>query len=104
MILERVDASQQEVLQHHHQRQAMAHQVLDPLNHGLVGPVQLWDLLPIAAPGRRGLGWQHQVVMDVGSYDHPVFSPVVPLARADECDVHDRALGPKLDVVGIDKV
>jgi hypothetical protein len=57
MILERGDASQQEVMQHHNRRQAMARQVLDPLNHGLVGPVQLQDLLPIVAPACRGLGW-----------------------------------------------
>jgi hypothetical protein len=35
----------------------MARQVLDPLDHGLIGPVQLRDLLPIAVPGHRGLGW-----------------------------------------------
>jgi hypothetical protein len=47
----------------------MARQVLDPLDHGPVGPVQIRGLLPISALGRQGLGWQHQVVLDVSSYD-----------------------------------
>jgi hypothetical protein len=34
----------------------MTRQVLDPLNHGLVGPVQLQGLLPFTVLGRRGLG------------------------------------------------
>jgi hypothetical protein len=78
----------------------MAHQVLDPLDHGLVGPAQLRDLLPVTMPGCRGLSWQHQMTMDIGSYDHLVFSPAVPPIRADGHDVHDRALGPKMEVVG----
>jgi hypothetical protein len=81
----------------------MARQVLDPLDHGLVGHVQLPGLLPIIVLGRRGLGRQSQVVMDVGSYNHPVFSQVIPLAGVDGRNVHDRALGPKLEVVGIDQ-
>jgi hypothetical protein len=81
----------------------MAHQVLDPLGHGLLGHVQLRGLLPITALGHRGLGRQHQAVVDVGPYDHPVFSSVIPLARAIGLDVRDRALGPKLELVGIDQ-
>jgi hypothetical protein len=49
------------------------------------------------------LDWQHQAVVDVGSYYHPVFSLVVPLATANRHDVRDRALGPKLKVVGVDQ-
>jgi hypothetical protein len=41
--------------------------------------------------------------VDVGSYDHPVFSLAVPLARADGHDVCNRALGPELEVVGVDQ-
>jgi hypothetical protein len=41
--------------------------------------------------------------MDVGSNDHPVFSPAIPLARADGHDVHDWAIGPKLEVVGVEQ-
>jgi hypothetical protein len=39
----------------------------------------------------------------ISTYDHPVFPPAIPLARADGRVVHDRPLGPKLEVVGIDK-
>jgi hypothetical protein len=90
-------------MQHHHHRQATARQVLDPLNHGIVGPVQLRGLLLITTLGCRGLGLQHQAVMDVGLYDHPVISPAVPLAGADGRDVRDWALGLKLEVVGINQ-
>jgi hypothetical protein len=41
--------------------------------------------------------------VDVGSYDHPVFTPAVPLAGVDGHDVLDQALGPKLEVVGTDQ-
>jgi hypothetical protein len=40
--------------------------------------------------------------VEVVSYNHPVFSPMVPLARVDGRDVRDRALGLKLEVVGTD--
>jgi hypothetical protein len=40
--------------------------------------------------------------MDIGMYGHPVFPPVIPLARADGRDVRDRALGIELEVVGVD--
>jgi hypothetical protein len=66
-------------------------------------PWQLRDLLPIAAPGRWGLSQQHQAVVDVDSNDLSVFSPVVPLDRADGCDVYDQALVTKLEVVGTDQ-
>jgi hypothetical protein len=39
-ILKRCDAPRQKVMQHHHHRQIMAHQVLYPLDHGLEGHVQ----------------------------------------------------------------
>jgi hypothetical protein len=67
-----------------------------------VGPVQLWGLLPIAVLGRRGLGRQHQAAVDVSSNNHLVFTRAVPLASADGCDLCDRALGTKLEVVGTD--
>jgi hypothetical protein len=40
--------------------------------------------------------------MNVSPHDRPVFLPVLPLAEAKGCDVLDRALGPKLEVVGTD--
>jgi hypothetical protein len=42
--------------------------------------------------------------VDVGSYDHPFFSLVIPLAETDGRDVHDWALGSELEVVGVDQV
>jgi hypothetical protein len=81
----------------------MAHQVLDPLNHGIVGPMQLRGLLLITTLGYRGLGQQHQAVVDVGLYDHLVISPAVPLVGADGCDVRDWAVGLKLEVVGVNQ-
>jgi hypothetical protein len=97
------DASRPEVIQHHHCHQAMVRQEVDPLDHRPVGPVHLWSLIPIALLGRQGLGRQHQAVVDVGLYDHLVFSPVVPLARVDGRHVRNWALGPKLEVVGTDQ-
>jgi hypothetical protein len=41
--------------------------------------------------------------VDIGPYDHSVFSLAIPLARADGRDVRDRALGVELEVVGIDQ-
>jgi hypothetical protein len=58
-------AHRQEVIQHHHHRQAMARQVLDPLNHGSEGHVQPWGLLPGSLLGHRGLSRQHQVAVDI---------------------------------------
>jgi hypothetical protein len=40
--------------------------------------------------------------VDISSYDHLVFS-LIPLAGDDGRDVHDQALGPKLEVVGVDQ-
>jgi hypothetical protein len=65
--------------------------------------VQLQGLLPSGLLGRQGLGRQHQAIMDVGLYDHPVFPPAIPLAEADGRDVHDWPLGLKLEVVRVDQ-
>jgi hypothetical protein len=81
----------------------MTHQVLDPLDHGSIGHVQLRGLLPSDLLGHRGLGRQHQAVMDVGPYDHTVFPLVIPLVGADGRHLRDWPLGPKLEVVGIDQ-
>jgi hypothetical protein len=99
-ILKRCDAPRQKVMQHHHHRQAVAHQVLDPLDHGPEGHVLPRGLLPGSLLGHRGLGRQHQAVMDIGLCNHLVFPPAIPLARADGRDVRDRPLGSDLEVVG----
>jgi hypothetical protein len=70
----------------------MAHQVLDPLDHGPVGHMQLWEL-----------SWQCQAVVDVNPHNHLVFSPAVPLVGDDGCDVRDQTLGLKLEIVGADQ-
>jgi hypothetical protein len=41
--------------------------------------------------------------VDVGPHDYPVISLVVPVARADGRDVHDRDLSLKLEVIGTDQ-
>jgi hypothetical protein len=81
----------------------MDRQVLDPLDHGPVGHVQLRGLLPIATLGCRGLNRQCHAIVDVSMYDHLVFSPAIPLAGADGHVVRNQALGPKLEVVGADQ-
>jgi hypothetical protein len=78
--------------------------VPDPLNLRREALVQTQDLLPVAVLARCSLSWQHQAVMDVGSYDHPFFSLVIPLAETDGRDVHDWTLGSELEVVGVDQV
>jgi hypothetical protein len=78
----------------------MAREVLDSLDYGLEGPLQLQDLLPTVVLACRCLSWQHQVVMGVSSHDRPIFCLVVSHASDDGHHVHDWALGPKLEVVG----
>jgi hypothetical protein len=80
----------------------MVGQVFDCLDHGLVGPLQLRDLLLVAAIACWGLSWQRQAVVGVGLHDRLILSPVVPLAEADGHDLRDQALSPKLEVVDAD--
>jgi hypothetical protein len=103
-ILKTCDASRQEVMQHHHCRHAMTLQVLDPLDHKPKGHVQPRGLLPSGLLGCQGLGWEHQAFMDMGPYNHPVFPPAIPPARAHGRNVRDWTLGLDLEVVGADQV
>jgi hypothetical protein len=103
MILKRCDAPRQKVMHHHHHRQAMTHQVLDPLDHRPEGHAQPRVLLPSGHFCRQGLGRQHQAIVDVGPYNHSVFPLVILLVGANGRDVRDRPLGPDLKVVGIDQ-
>jgi hypothetical protein len=49
-LLEEGNASGQEVRQHHQRCQALLHQELDPLKHGVVEALQLRSLLPVGVP------------------------------------------------------
>jgi hypothetical protein len=101
-LLERGDALQQEIVQHHHRHQTVLYQKLDPLSHREVGRLQIGNLLPAAAMTRRRSGRQHQPIMDFCLHNHPITPPVVPLTRGEGSDVHIWTLGPVLEVVTTD--
>jgi hypothetical protein len=78
------DTPRQEIKQHHHRRQALLHQELDPLDHGVVGALQIKNPLPMGALAHWGTDQQLQPVVGVDLHNHPVLPPVVPLAGAEE--------------------
>jgi hypothetical protein len=79
-LLERSDALQQEIEQHHHRRQVVLCQKLDPLQHGEVGRLQIGRLLPATAMSHQRSGRHHQPIMDFCLYNHPIISLAVSLA------------------------
>jgi hypothetical protein len=77
-LLQGCNTPRQEIKQYHHRRQALIHQELDPLEHEIICPLQIGNLPPEVALTYRGTGWQLQLVVEIGLYNHPVLPPVVP--------------------------
>jgi hypothetical protein len=100
MLLEGGNALGQKVEQHHQRRQARLHQEPDPLEHGIIGTLQLENLLLVGAPAHRVTSRQCQLVVYFGLYNHPVVPPMVQFVGAEGGDVRNHRLAPVLKVVG----
>jgi hypothetical protein len=73
---------------------------LYPLEYGVVGTLQIGDLLPVGALARGVTGQKLQPVMGIGLHNHAIIPHAVPFAGAKGGDVHGRRLAPMVEVVG----
>jgi hypothetical protein len=78
----------------------LLHQELDPLEHGVIGALQLGNLVLEGTLAHRVTGQQRQSIVVFGLNNHPSVTPMVPLVWAEGGNVRSRSLAPVLEVVG----